>query len=59
MAILSSIVLSQQCSEVYIISSYSSEAVIKLSTTEISHPDSRIKKVGGHCRAKKKKGGPI
>jgi len=37
MAILSSIVLSQQCSEVYIISC-SSEAVMKLTTTEISHP---------------------
>jgi len=35
--ILSSIVFSQQCSEVYAISSYSSEAVMKLTTTEISH----------------------
>jgi len=38
MAILSSIVLSQQCNKEYIISSYSSEAVMKLNTTEISHP---------------------
>ena len=38
MAILSSIVLSQQSSEVYIISSCSSEAIMKLTTTEISHP---------------------
>jgi len=38
-AILSFIVLSQQCSELYIISSYSSEAVMKLTTTEISHPN--------------------
>jgi len=38
-AILLSIVLSQQCSEVYIISSYSSEAVMKLTTPEISHPN--------------------
>jgi len=40
-AILSSIVLSQQWSEVYIISSYSSEAVMKLTITEKSH-QSRI-----------------
>ena len=39
MVILSSIALSQQCSEVDIISSYSSEAVMKPTTTEISHPD--------------------
>jgi len=39
LAILSSIVLPQQCSEVYIVSSYSSEAVMKLATTEISHPN--------------------
>ena len=38
-AILSSIVLSQQCSEVYVISSYSSEAVMKLTTTETSYPN--------------------
>ena len=36
MAILSSVVLSQQCSEVYTISSCSSEAVMKLTTIEIS-----------------------
>jgi len=36
-AILASIVLSQQCNEVYIIFSYSSEAVMKLTTTEVSH----------------------
>ena len=35
--ILSSIVFSQQCSEVYFISSYSSETVMKLTTAEISH----------------------
>jgi len=35
--ILSFIVFSQQCSKVYFISSYSSEAVMKLTTTEISH----------------------
>jgi len=38
-AVLSSIVLSQQCSEAYIISSYSSEADKKLTTTEIYHPN--------------------
>ena len=36
-AIMSSIVLSQQCNEVYIISSFSREAVMKLTTTEVSH----------------------
>ena len=35
--ILSFIVFSQQCSKLYFISSYSSEAVMKLTTTEISH----------------------
>ena len=35
--ILSSIVFSQQCSEEYFISSYSSEAVMKLTATKISH----------------------
>ena len=38
-AILSSIVGSQQCSEVYFISSYTSEAVMKLTTTDISYPN--------------------
>jgi len=38
-AILLSIFLSQQYREVYIISSYSSEAVMKLTATEISHPN--------------------
>jgi len=35
--IRSFIVFSQQCSKVYFISSYSSEAVMKLTTAEISH----------------------